>query len=550
MLRLKLYLAVALATVLSLAPAMAQTDGPWFETEQLNEGLGPAPDGLDRSTPRATMESLYRFAADGEWLAAAHLLNLNDLDTDAQRELGAGLALQLVTVLNRKVVIDWSQILDRPDALDVTESSNAATAGLSRKSLRLWEFSGNPVPMAIRMHRIKPANGEPVWVFSPRTVDDIDALYAAYGPSELERWLPDRLRSEAIAGVMWWEIIGLPLMLALAALTGFGVHRGVRALRGVVGQSIPGNVVRAMATPVTIAAVTTVLWWGGSTIFVFSGQIDAVMGPIVATGFTVAVLMLIVNVIEEILNRVVGFDDVDLTLTQEAEDRDRATRIAALRRILLVVVFLIGAGIVLSSANVFRSLGFSILASAGAITLVIGFAARQILGNIMASLQIALNKSARIGDRVVYKDALCHVERINFTYVQLRDWTGVRMIVPVEEFASESFENWTIQEPEMLRLLKFKLSAEVDVEELRAAFERVLDDLEQSELDDRDKAKVAVADQDVFGLDIWFFVPCVNPNTSWDVACQAREALVREIRDMERDAGIEIFPDATAAEAA
>ncbi len=38
-------------------------------------------------------------------------------------------------------------------------------------------------------------------------------------------------------------------------------------------------------------------------------------------------------------------------------------------------------------------------------TIVLGFAARNVLGNIMASLQIALNQSARVGDRVVYKES-------------------------------------------------------------------------------------------------------------------------------------------------
>ena len=58
-------------------------------------------------------------------------------------------------------------------------------------------------------------------------------------------------------------------------------------------------------------------------------------------------------------------------------------------------------GFVLTSINSFQSLGLSLLASAGAVTVVLGFAAREVLGNILASVQIALNRSARIGDQLI-----------------------------------------------------------------------------------------------------------------------------------------------------
>ncbi|WP_247677002.1 MULTISPECIES: mechanosensitive ion channel domain-containing protein [unclassified Leisingera] len=134
------------------------------------------------------------------------------------------------------------------------------------------------------------------------------------------------------------------------------------------------------------------------------------------------------------------------------------TRLAAARRAFVVAAVLIGGGVFLSQSNIFRNLGFTILGTAGTLTLILilGFAARRVLGKIIASLQIALNQSAKIGDRIVYNDYLCHVERINFTYVQLRDWDGIRLIVLVEEFISTPFENWTMKEPKMLRIIKLK----------------------------------------------------------------------------------------------
>jgi len=242
---------------------------------------------------------------------------------------------------------------------------------------------------------------------------------------------------------------------------------------------------------------------------------------------------------------------VDLTLAKQAEARVLATRLNAARRVLVVIVFLIGGGVVLSSADLAGNLGLSLLASAGAVTLVLGFAARNLLGSIMASLQIALNQSARVGDRVLYKGELCHVERINMTFVQLRNWDSTRLIVPVEEFVSQTFSNWTLQDPAMLRILKMHLDPHADIPALREAFKGALDEVATTDigehLDDLDIASVNVANQDVFGIEVWFSVPCADPNTSWEVACAVRERLVARAAALEDRTGRPVFPKAVAA---
>ncbi len=63
------------------------------------------------------MASFLRAAEEEDWEAAAHLLDLGELPVDRQAELGPRLAHQLYDVIDRKVVLDWSTLLDRPDAL-------------------------------------------------------------------------------------------------------------------------------------------------------------------------------------------------------------------------------------------------------------------------------------------------------------------------------------------------------------------------------------------------------------------------------------------------
>ena len=278
------------------------------------------------------------------------------------------LARDLHAVLDRKVVIGWARLLDRPDALDARETSNSAVAGQPRRSILLGALDLGERVVPIRLARVKPSGGDPAWVFSRRTVDDAPALHAAYGPSRLERALPGPLRRTAFGGLMWWEVIGLPLMAAAAVAAGLAVFRVTRwaTLRAV--GTWTGIVLGSLRWPATIAAVTAVLALA-TRAFTFSGPIDAVIAPLVVLGFATAVVVFAMQALDAALERIVTFEAAELSFPGEAERRTWATTVSAIRRVIPLLVVLVGAGIALSSAGVFQTFGFSLLASAGALTL-------------------------------------------------------------------------------------------------------------------------------------------------------------------------------------
>lgn len=103
----------------------------------------------------------------------------------------------------------------------------------------------------------------------------------------------------------------------------------------------------------------------------------------------------------------------------------------------------------------------------------------------------------------------------------------------------------------MLRILKLKLDPRADIDALRKVFDKVLDDVATLEIGqnmgDLDGASVNVTEQDIFGIEVWFSVPCADPNSSWEVACAVRERLVARAAQMEKDTGTPIFATAAAA---
>ena len=169
------------------------------------------------------------FAEVQETLAdAAHILDLSDLPQADQAVIGTERAFQLSVLMERKVVVPWRKLADRPDGW-LSGSAEDNDTGRVRRSLLIdrLELGGHDVPL--RLNRIKPGeDAEPVWVFSRQSIDNIPHLHAQYGPTDLETMLPDWLRIRAFWGMYLWEVLFLPLLVVGALMAGwfaFGIMR-------------------------------------------------------------------------------------------------------------------------------------------------------------------------------------------------------------------------------------------------------------------------------------------------------------------------------------
>src|SRR3712207_9461133 len=90
-----------------------------------------------------------------------------------------------------------------------------------------------------------------------------------------------------------------------------------------------------------------------------------------------------------------------------------------------------------------RQYGVSLFASAGVAGLAIGLAARPVLSNLIAGVQLAVTQPVRLGDEVLVEGEFGTVEEIQTTYVVIRLWDLRRMVVPLSYFMEKPFQNWT-----------------------------------------------------------------------------------------------------------
>ena len=70
-------------------------------------------------------------------------------------------------------------------------------------------------------------------------------------------------------------------------------------------------------------------------------------------------------------------------------------------------------------------------------------AARPVLANIFAGLQIAITQPMRIDDVVIVEGEWGWIEEITATYVVVRIWDWRRLVLPISYFIEKPFENWT-----------------------------------------------------------------------------------------------------------
>ncbi|WP_226581949.1 mechanosensitive ion channel family protein [Acuticoccus sediminis] len=524
-------LAAILVAVTCTGGAAAQDEGePTFEVETLNAGLDPAPRNVDLSTPRSAMEAFVSATDRTDYITAAHVLDLEFVPEGEQHRLGPRLAEELSFVLKRKIPIDFNALPDRPDGMDTTGSEREPMVGVARRSIQIGVLDLPEWPVTVRLNRVNAAGAEPVWVFSRQTVEHIPELYARYGPTAFEKALPDVLRQETIWGILWWELITIPVIAAFTFLVAWAIWR----IMTLVSNRVPFAGVRAAICrgrlPTALLAIGIVLQVTVSSIFEFSSATDTTLSVL----FWIVIIAAIVFGVSRTLDTVIDFTSNRYLSTIDNPENTSArrwyTNLSAAKRIGVMFVVVVGLAVAFSSLRVFSSFGLSLLVSAGVATAIFGLAAQTVLGNIFASLQLALAKPIRIGDAVYYDDHWAYVEQINYTYVRLRTWDLKRFIVPVKHFVSNPFENWTMEEPKMILPILLKLDHRTDVDNLRQVFAKMAgDDPDWSEGED---PKVQVIDHDEIAMSVRFYCIADNPTAAWDLHCRMRERLLAYLRDM------------------
>lgn len=208
---------------------------------------------------------------------------------------------------------------------------------------------------------------------------------------------------------------------------------------------------------------------------------------------------------------------------QSRQARKIETQTRFITRGLSILIVVVGIAAALMTFPPVRQLGTSLLASAGIGGIVLGFAARPVLTNLLAGMQIALTQPFRIDDVLYVQGEWCWVEEVTSTYVVLRVWDLRRLVVPLQWFIDHPFQNWTRHSTNLIGTVFLWLDYRMPVDALREEFRRILAEAPQW---DGQTALVQVTDADSRAMQVRFLVSAGNSSLNWELRCHVRERLV------------------------
>ena len=219
----------------------------------------------------------------------------------------------------------------------------------------------------------------------------------------------------------------------------------------------------------------------------------------------------------------------DAAKARQAADRGRSrrfeTRAQVLRRLVQVIVLLVGTVAMIGTFDAARQVMTTVLASAGVISVIFGLAAQQTLGNVFAGLQLAFTDAIRMGDVVVAgdKQETGSVEEITLSYVVVRIWDERRLIIPSRYFTQTPFENWTRRAAAQLGTVELKLDWSAPMTLIRAKVEKLL---AATDLWDGRTWAVQITDSDAQTVTVRVLVSATNSGNLNDLRAYLREHLI------------------------
>jgi small-conductance mechanosensitive channel len=317
----------------------------------------------------------------------------------------------------------------------------------------------------------------------------------------------------------WILTLTTALLAALGAMVAFFIARAVlsRATRHTV---VVRSVLAKTQHPAALAAPLLAMqlaWQAAPDTLVHVHGVRHVNGLLLIAAVTALAMAAISGLAQGVIAR----------HPMDVEDNLHARRIETQTRVLsrsaMVLVLIGGAAMALMTFPGARELGASLLASAGVLGVIGGLAARPVFSNLIAGLQLALAQPLRLDDVLVVDGQFGRVEDITGTYVVMKLWDERRMVVPLQWFIENPFENWTRTGSNIMGTVFLYVDYAMPIERIRAEARRLVESAPEW---DKRVFNVQVTDATDKCLQVRVLVSSVNSGKNFDLRCRIREGLV------------------------
>lgn len=158
------------------------------------------------------------------------------------------------------------------------------------------------------------------------------------------------------------------------------------------------------------------------------------------------------------------------------EVRSSMTKFSIFKKMLYGLIVLIVTAACLMTFDPIRTVGVSLLTSAGIAGIILGFAAQKSISMLLAGVQIAITQPIKLNDLVVIDGESGRVEEIKLTYVVVNLWDKRRLIIPVNYFLEQKFENWTRHSSDIVGAVFIYADYRIPIDDLKRRLQEIVKD--------------------------------------------------------------------------
>ncbi|VUT24805.1 MAG: Small-conductance mechanosensitive channel MscMJ [Candidatus Methanolliviera sp. GoM_oil] len=255
--------------------------------------------------------------------------------------------------------------------------------------------------------------------------------------------------------------------------------------------------------------------------------------PYISLAINILIVIATTFIAAKIVNRLLSgyFKDISKRLNVEE------TVYTMLRRLIILLVYFIGAVIIISMVPQLKVATASLLAAGGVVGIIIGLAAQSTMSNVIAGVSIAVSRPFRVGDRITIGEEYGLVEDITLRQTVINTWENKRLIIPNAKISEGAIINWTIGDLPVLWHTDFGIAYGADIDLARSI---ILDEVKKhpNVMHDR-SVNVSLTELGDFAVNMrsTFWVP--DRGVAWGAGCDIRESVKKRF-DKE---GVEIpFP--------
>lgn len=270
---------------------------------------------------------------------------------------------------------------------------------------------------------------------------------------------------------------------------------------------------------------------GGATLYAselprWSAELAVFAGLASRIAFVIGSGWAIGTVVDAIIKR--QLSKLNLGAEDNLKARKTATRLDVVRRIWIVIASIVTCAAALVIVPGVQQIGVSLLASAGIAGLALGLAARPVLGNLIAGVQIAFTQPIRLDDAVVIEGEWGWIEEIGLFYVTVKLWDWRRLVIPLSYFIEQPFQNWTRQSASIIGSVFWSLDYRTPVSEIREKLEEIC---RATELWDGEVVNLQVTDSGAQTITLRALASARTSPRAWDLRCYIREEMIAWLQE-------------------